>query len=179
MNILQCHSRGDTRFSPFYAKLQTGESLEDIYQRTRRGLNGAMYPKEERERDKPCYSVQVGKTLVQVSECPTILYDWLLALWMLYFQDHPSLLEEASKYDGFLDIFDGIWMMVDGKGQFGRVHCPPLISYPFPGQTRACQSAVIAWLVQHKGEPPQDQWHPAIKRVMANYRQRYPLQQPS
>ena len=88
---LECSSRGDKRFSAFYARLKKygNKSIEVIYQSAKifpdgsKGLNAK------------------GKKALNMDYCAKLYSE----LWDLYFEENPELLEVIKKYNGFSDIF--------------------------------------------------------------------------
>jgi hypothetical protein len=97
--FLECSSKGDKRFSAFYAKLKDHinndnrlQSIEEIYQAYKifeDGTTGLSWKEAK------------GKKPVNVEDCRK-LYS---ALWNKYFHDNPELLEVIKQYNGFSDIF--------------------------------------------------------------------------
>ena len=100
---LQCHSKGDKRFSALYAKVTMRGitcSIEQAYQSSKRLADGSVAGKGKR----PDYVVEPFTNVqLPVSEL-TNLYT---GLWVMYFTQHPELLEYAKKFDNFEDIFRG------------------------------------------------------------------------
>ena len=99
--ILYCDSRGDKRFSAFYAKIQLDgvvDSIENFYQNSKRDENGNVPGKGR----KVSYMVFRNRKL-DVSK----LSDFYRYLWKLYFQQNPNLLEYASQFNTFIDRFRG------------------------------------------------------------------------
>lgn len=91
--FLECSSKGDKRFSAFYARIKCmdNKSIEEIYQCSK-VVNG-----------KKCKSWREGKGRVpENSEEMKGLYG---KLWRIYFKENPELLEVIKKYNGFSDIF--------------------------------------------------------------------------
>jgi hypothetical protein len=74
-------SKGDTRFSAFYAKIQAfgGHSIEHLYQV---GLKG--YPSIKEAKGKPPLR----------NKDPAILYAKYKELWVMYLNENPGLLED-------------------------------------------------------------------------------------
>lgn len=100
MRILECSSKGDKRFSAFYAyvKKYGNRSIEDIYQSSKRD----EYNKIPGKGKKVKYMFWEGK--YYSPECLSRLYKHL---WKVYFEENPNLLEYASKFDTFTDMFRG------------------------------------------------------------------------
>ena len=101
IQVLECSSMGDKRFSGIYAKLNIhGKemSIEEIYQNSRRDEHGKKAGK-----GKPCTQIidpYSGCTLPASEE------QWLYrGLWIAYFKQHPELVEYASQFQTFTDYF--------------------------------------------------------------------------
>jgi hypothetical protein len=92
--FLECSSKGDKRFSAFYAKLQShgGKSIEDIYQASKIFEDGVTNLTWREAKGK--------KAINQVQ-----LVSIYLKLWEEYFKENPHLLEAIRPYNGFSDIF--------------------------------------------------------------------------
>lgn len=98
---LQCHSKGDKRFSALYAKVEINgviDTIERWYQDCKRDIHGDKVGKGQ-----PVDHI-IWKGVKRPSSDLTPLYEWL---WRQYFQQNPELLVEAAKYDDFVDIFKG------------------------------------------------------------------------
>lgn len=97
---LECSSKGDKRFSAFYAKIydcnlnggKVYRTIEEIYQGSKRF---------EVEGTGLDWRVAKGKKPLNVEEC-RVLYS---KLWDKYFEENPELLEDIKQYNGFSDIF--------------------------------------------------------------------------
>lgn len=91
---LECSSRGDKRFSAFYARLKrfNGKSIEEIYQGAKVFADGStgLSPRECKGR-KATNMDYVAK-----------LYD---KLWWVYLQENPELIEVLKRYNGYSDMF--------------------------------------------------------------------------
>lgn len=96
---LECSTRGDKRFSPFYARpfCLNGFSIEDAYHACKvfddgsTGLNWRV-AKEKKK---------AGHTVVNQGEC-NILYS---ELWDLYMSENPDLLDVIQSASGLSDMF--------------------------------------------------------------------------
>lgn len=89
--FLECSSRGDKRFSAFYA-IVDGKSIEEAYQAAKileDGTTGHTWKEVK------------GKKAVNATEC-AILYS---ALWDKYISQHPELLVILKTYSGLSDMF--------------------------------------------------------------------------
>lgn len=99
--VLYCDSRGDKRFSAFYAKVNLDgiiDSIENFYQNSKRDEYGNIPGKGR----KVSYMVFRSKKLPANK-----LTDFYKYLWKLYFQQNPELLEYASQFEEFIDRFKG------------------------------------------------------------------------
>ena len=95
--ILECSSRGDKRFSAFYAYVKVNgvnDSIEHHYQNAKRPI-----PKKGA---KPEY-LEIGGNHYPTS----CLTAWYLLLWVKYLDEHPELVEFAKQFDDFHDMFVG------------------------------------------------------------------------
>lgn len=92
--FLECSSKGDRRFSAFYARLKEYDkrSIEDIYQASKIFEGGITGLGWQEAKGKKCLNKEHVK--------------WLYSkLWDIYFQENPHLLEVIKQYNGFSDIF--------------------------------------------------------------------------
>lgn len=102
MKILECSTKGDKRFSAFYAYVSVfgiNDSIEHHYQNSKR-----FYDK----------SIIKAKGLrPDYIEINGIIYDtkyltaWYKLLWVKYLDKHPELVQYANTFDDFHDIFKG------------------------------------------------------------------------
>ncbi len=119
--VLQCHSRGDTRFSPFFCTVEAfgvKRSIEEHYQcskvfRKNPQDTSIFIPINWRE----AKSMEKSKEFVRDLEffmlpADVILhpikyhvYGWYSSLWLKYLDLNPKLVEEASTYDDYEDVF--------------------------------------------------------------------------
>lgn len=89
--FLECSSRGDKRFSPFYARVN-GRSIEEQYQAAKifdDGSTGLDWKQAK------------GRRATNTAEC-AILYE---KLWRRYISEHPELLEVLKRASGLSDMF--------------------------------------------------------------------------
>lgn len=89
--FLECSSRGDKRFSPFYARVN-GRSIEEQYQAAKifdDGSTGLDWKKAK------------GRRAANATEC-TILYE---KLWRQYISEHPELIDILKRSSGLSDMF--------------------------------------------------------------------------
>jgi hypothetical protein len=134
MKTLQCHTKGDQRFSPFCCYVEAfgiKRSIEDHYQSAKRFEN---QPNPNNWRDAKAYQKmgikRIGFELPnglwlppETNKTTDLAVQYYIALWYKYLRLNPHLIEYASQFDDFVDIF---------KGKF-----------PF------CQADVIRQSVQH------------------------------
>lgn len=92
--FLECSSKGDKRFSAFYARLKSynNKSIEEIYQASKIFEDGATNLSWREAKGRKAVNQE------QVSE----IYS---QLWKEYFKENPSLLDVIKNYNGFSDIF--------------------------------------------------------------------------
>lgn len=88
---LECSSRGDRRFSAFYA-LVDGRTIEAQYQGAKRFADG---------RTGLGWREAKGRQAVNAEECAA-LYS---ALWNQYIVEHPELLDVLLAATGLSDVF--------------------------------------------------------------------------
>lgn len=103
--ILECSSKGDKRFSAFYARVKAWnkvDSIENHYQLCKRF--GDYVPKtwKDAKGKTPTHIHLHGKDYEL-----RFLEQWYKMLWIEYLDKHPELVEFASGYDEFNDIFKG------------------------------------------------------------------------
>lgn len=105
--VLECSSKGDTRFSALYAKVKymnTTDTIENIYQSAKRFVNPeGEYVQYDKPKGKAPDGVIVFDVLYDI-DMLTPFYTWL---WIEYFRANPSLLQHASTFDEFNDMFKG------------------------------------------------------------------------
>jgi hypothetical protein len=89
--FLECSSRGDRRFSAFYAKVD-GRTIEEWYQASKVFPNGetGLSPK-----------LAKGRKAVNQEDC-NLYYSWL---WDQYIEAHPELLPVLQAASGLSDMF--------------------------------------------------------------------------
>ena len=104
MKVLECHSRGDKRFSSLYARVSVfgkEDTIENHYQLSKR-IYGQNKPKDWRDlKGKEIDFFEVNNRLYPKE----YITDFYKLLWVKYFDRNPSLLEFASTFDDFNDIF--------------------------------------------------------------------------
>ena len=89
--FLECSSRGNKRFSAFYAKVN-GRSIEEQYQAVKRFEDGST---------NLDWKEAKGRRAVNATEC-AILYE---DLWRQYISEHQELLDVLKRAPGLSDIF--------------------------------------------------------------------------
>lgn len=89
--FLECSSRGDKRFSAFYARVH-GKSIEEIYQSFKIFADGST---------GLTWREAKGRKAVNQADC-TKLYA---GLWDDYIADHPELLDVLKTASGLSDMF--------------------------------------------------------------------------
>lgn len=88
---LECSSKGDKRFSAFYARVN-GRTIEEFYQAAKTFADGSTGLDWRDAKGKQC----VNQDFVR------ILYS---ELWDKYIRDHPELLAVLKSASGLSDIF--------------------------------------------------------------------------
>lgn len=89
--FLECSSKGDKRFSAFYAKVK-GRSIEVQYQEAKvfeGGVTGMHWRKAK------------GRRAVNAKECAALY----IRLWEQYIKEHPELLKVLRNASGLSDMF--------------------------------------------------------------------------
>jgi len=104
MKTLECSSRGDKRFSAFYARVKVYgkvDSIENHYQLAKRFGNGPA-PKTWRDGKgkKPTHFELNGKKFPL--EKGLDFYNWL---WAGYLNNNPELVVYLNKFDAYNDMF--------------------------------------------------------------------------
>jgi len=92
--ILECSSRGDKRFSAFYARIKgrNNKTIEELYQAFKLfpGMIQGLPIKEAK-----------GRHPINMDACRVFYRQ----LWDEYIKENPDLLDVIKQYDGFSDIF--------------------------------------------------------------------------
>lgn len=125
--ILQCHTKGDKRFSPFCCYLKAfgrRDSIENFYQCAKVfASNEIVFDWRDAKRLQKAGIRQVAWQIgthtlpVKPNEKGTSFaiddwgIQWYVALWEKYLRLHPELLTIASIYDDFEDPFKGDFPM--------------------------------------------------------------------
>lgn len=103
MKTLECSSRGDKRFSAFYANVEingVSNSIETWYQMAKRNVEG----------DIPGKGRPVAYMINPFTDNKlpaTELTNFYYTLWLRYFKQNPNLLKYAQEFDSFTDMFRG------------------------------------------------------------------------
>ena len=101
MKILECSSKGDKRFSSFYAVVAFNgitDTIENHYQKCKRNIAGHMAGKGH----NVAYVLIAGKQYE-----PAILTPFYRYLWFKYLKNNKELVEHARQFDDFNDMFKG------------------------------------------------------------------------
>ncbi|MDF2880187.1 MAG: hypothetical protein K0R54_744 [Clostridiaceae bacterium] len=110
MKTLECSSKGDKRFSAFYAKVKVFDkfdSIENHYQLSKRfkDSNGNIIVpltwKDSKGKTPVCFVVNDIKFETKY------LSSFYALLWAKYLDSMPSLVKYASEFDDFKDMFSG------------------------------------------------------------------------
>ena len=105
MKILECSSKGDKRFSAFYAKVKMWkkyDSIENHYQLCKRFGDFTPTTWKDAKGKSPTHIELNGKNYDL-----KYLSQWYKLLWLRYLDTNPKLVEFAREYDDFNDIFKG------------------------------------------------------------------------
>lgn len=100
--LLECSSRGDRRFCPFYARISINgvtDSIEHFFQKAKRRRDGRPSAKSGDKCDHFICPYTLQK--FGAEELPF----FYMGLWLAYFRKNPQLRDIASKYDGISDMF--------------------------------------------------------------------------
>ncbi|WP_429909438.1 DarT1-associated NADAR antitoxin family protein [Geobacillus thermodenitrificans] len=103
--MLECSSKGDKRFSAFYAKVNVWgkyDSIENHYQLCKRFGNEVPKTWRDAKGRQPTYIELKGK----VFDTKYLTY-WYKLLWLKYLDENPHLVEYAKQFDDFSDMFKG------------------------------------------------------------------------
>lgn len=121
--ILQCHSRGDRRYSPFFCTVSAfgkSASIEHHYQSSKVFAGGVRardwkHAKELQRGRVRQVGWQIGELYVPVrSNAEGTSFDlrdagiqFYITLWLKYLRANPQLVEYARQFDNFHDPFRG------------------------------------------------------------------------
>ncbi len=159
MNILECHSHGDKRFSAFYARLASGHTIEDLYQYAKRDEKDKRYAKPKGQ--IPVNLLIGGELIPHTNQLRYLFYTML---WHVYVMENGDLFEFAASHDGFRDKF----------AHKGAVYTPRYNQpeYRMEYSDLGCnQAQSIAWLVGKQGYFCGDE--PRLVTALNKYWQRY------
>lgn len=92
--ILECSSKGDKRFSAFYARIKSrgNKSIEELYQAHKRFSDGSYGLSIQEAKGRACINIQ---------DC----HDFYTRLWIEYLKENKDLILVLNKYNGYSDIF--------------------------------------------------------------------------
>ncbi|KAF6620517.1 hypothetical protein HFE03_07650 [Paenibacillus sp. EKM102P] len=105
IKILECSSKGDKRFSAFYAKVRAWgrfNSIENHYQMCKRFGDYKPSNWKDAKGKQPTHIELNGKQYDL-----NYLSQWYKMLWVNYLDNHPDLVRYAEEFDDFNDIFKG------------------------------------------------------------------------
>ena len=101
VNVLECSSKGDKRFSAFYAKVvafNTLDSIENHYQCSKRSYDGGHVRK-----GSPVDHMMLNGIKLDVR----FLTQWYNLLWIKYLDNNPKLVDVLGQYEDYTDKFKG------------------------------------------------------------------------
>lgn len=121
IRVLQCHSRGDRRFTPFdcyVAAFGRSDSIENHYHRAKRFGERAPGDWREAKQLKKLFRQtgwQIGPLAVEVRSNPAgssfrlddLGIQYYVMLWYRYLRRRPELIAAAAAFDEFEDPFRG------------------------------------------------------------------------
>ena len=102
MKILECSSKGDKRFSAFYAYVEVfgrNTNIERHYQSSKKFYDANITKAKGLQ---PDYMEIDGKQIDK-----KYLTAWYKLLWVKYLDQHKELVDYANEFDDFNDIFKG------------------------------------------------------------------------
>lgn len=120
--ILECHSKGDVRFSPFFARVKAFgvvDTIENLYQTSKVFVryDELIRPIDWREAKRLQKKPPQGEGLPRWPEfvlpngvwAPVKfhVFGWYSSLWVKYLDAHPELVEFAKDFDDYHDPFKG------------------------------------------------------------------------
>jgi hypothetical protein len=112
--ILECSSKGDKRFSAFYAQVMVHgllASIETHYQRVKFKNKKCHLSHTDYEPCKKGEKVDIiliptkNKNTIELD--PKYLTPWYKLLWVKYLDTNPVLVEYLKTYDDYSDMFKG------------------------------------------------------------------------
>lgn len=100
---LECSSKGDKRFSAFYARLQyfDNRSIEELYQAGKLFRIGTAYIDGLRRREAEELQKQPGVEIVNLDILRELYSDY----WNIYIRERPNLVKVLRAANGLSDIF--------------------------------------------------------------------------
>lgn len=105
--ILECSSKGDKRFSAFYAKVSLFgkyDTIENHYQQSKLFFDeNWKFQKVENPKGMKPAAIIVNNVFMNVN-CLTPFYKFL---WLKYLDNNPELVEVLRRYDEYMDMFKG------------------------------------------------------------------------
>ena len=107
--VLECSSKGDARFSAFYANVEIckeTKSIEEHYQLAKRFRKGGRIVVPQKVMDakgKAPINFIVGGEVFDVKD----LTSFYVYLWVKYLDQSPDLVKVLAKYDDYSDMFKG------------------------------------------------------------------------
>ncbi len=105
LKVLECSSRGDKRFSAFYAIVTFNgvtRCIEEHYQMCKR-FNGTHAPTMRKAKGRKPTDIVINDNVLKVER----LTEFYHYLWYLYLKSNPDLVKFASEFDEFNDMFKG------------------------------------------------------------------------
>ena len=107
--ILECSSKGDSRFSAFGAYITlfgVYGNIETHYQTAKIFEDGAQFNtwKEAKQHQKEGH-YPVAVRINGLDYPATLLSQFYTLLWLRYFRNKPDLIEYAKQFDTFNDMF--------------------------------------------------------------------------
>lgn len=92
--FLECSSKGDKRFSAFYARIKEygNKSIEELYQAKKVFANGetGLHWRQAK-----------GRKAINMKECA----EWYEYLWLKYIEENEDLIDVIYHSSGFQDTF--------------------------------------------------------------------------
>lgn len=100
LNVLECSSKGDKRFSAFYAYVEVygrNTNIERHYQSSKKFYDANI---------KKAKGLQPDYMEINEKQIDTkYLTAWYKLLWLKYLDQNPILVKYASEFDEFNDVF--------------------------------------------------------------------------
>ena len=114
LRVLQCHSKGDRRFSPFCCYLSVNgkhDSIENHYQRSKAFDDGSGDWRFAKARKGQLFKWSIcGHKFPLVEQLGgefTVGVQFYIAMWYKHLRLNPQLIEIARDFDEFEDPFKG------------------------------------------------------------------------